>query len=571
MNYLLSNFEISKSEKFGSLFFKGACAKMQGECLKVRVLSDHKCFGKYADAIAESNPKVPLESDDFHLIANYNFDSDKLVFQTDIIGYEAAFIWQKDNMFAISDDILALAKSVNKSGYGKVALDESKVREFLFYSLCLFEDTIFTDVYRLPPASIIEIDVENGSRISTSYDQFRMTGKCSDAEEAADRLDKYLDNYFSQHYSEGTKYAIGMSGGLDSRVGAYYAKKHGYDIKPIFIGVKRNKLGIKTNDVKRAEAVNGYFGFEPITYYDPRNVDLRSKVIFDAEGAPNMSSNIHQNMGVLPGFEVLINAMMGGEAFGQLAVRDIDKYSNKQLANAILYRFGGKPRYKTANRTLIRLAKYALPESFAKKHIYTDDSIADELISKEQREQAEKRVLDWVIEQKHLGLDNGNIWHKMFYYRFAVIAKTGYYSTFNNSIASLPTYINAGFVREMLNWDSSLLFGTPIQQALIKKLGDLANFRSQTFAPTINSKPRFRRVKKLMYILERAIRGGAMIYPAWFSKKDISKYKREYILKTEIGKKIQLNNEAWLLGESKWFTVMKIAHIEECINNVDIC
>lgn len=565
MDFIVSNFPFENASQFEKLYYDGACCRQTEDKLIVRQSADWRCFGKYAENLERENAIRPIKDDDFYFVSDYKSGDRCVTLQTDIIAYEAVFVWHYDNYFAFSDDVLALARAVNQSGYGKVALDESKVREFLFYSLCLFEDTIFTDVYRLPPASIIEIDVESGSHVSTSYDQFKMTGKCSDAEEAADRLDKYLDNYFSQHYSEGTKYAIGMSGGLDSRVGAYYAKKHGYDIKPIFIGVKRNKLGIKTNDVKRAEAVNGYFGFEPITYYDPRKIELRKKVVFDAEGAPNMSSNIHQNMGVLPGFEVLINAMMGGEAFGQLAIKEVDNYSNEQLANAILYRFGGKPRYKTANRTLIRLSKYVLPESFAKKHIYTDDSIADELISKEQREQAEKRVLDWVIEQKRLGLDNGNIWHKMFYYRFAVIAKTGYYSTFNNSIASLPTYINAGFVREMLNWDSSLLFGTPIQQALIKKLGDLANFRSQTFAPSINSKPRFRRVKKLMYILERAIRGGAMIYPAWFSKKDISKYKREYILKTEIGKKIQLNNKAWLLGESKWFTVMKIAYIENCI------
>lgn len=569
MDFLISNFQFDESNKIGDLFYKGQCAKQIGDALYVRQSADCRWFGKYAEKLQKENAYEPITDDDFYFVADYKVGDEKLVLQTDIIGYEAVFVWKSNNYFAISDDVIALAQTVNCSSYGKVGLDEEKVREFLFYSLCLFEDTVFTNIKRVIPASITEIDVKSGDSRATVYDHFVMSGACKCVDDAAESADRYLDKYFREHYCPGVKYGIGMSGGLDSRVGAFYAKKHGYDIKPIFIGVKRNKLGIKTNDVKRSEAVNNYFGFDQIEYFDPRRVELAKKVAFDTHGAPNMSSNIHQNMGVLPGFDVLINAMMGGEAFGQLAVKDIDNYTDEQLANAMLYRFGGKPMYKTSNRTLIRLSKYVLPKGFVKKHIQTDDSVADELISPEQRKMCEERALAWVAEQKKLGLDNGNIWHKMFYYRFAVIAKTGYYSTFNNSIASLPTYINAGFVREMLTWSSGFLVGTQVQKKLILRLGKLADFRSQTFDTSISGAARFKRIKKLFYIAERAIRGGAMVYPAWFSKREIVDYVERNVKTTSIGSKIELKNKAWLCGESKWFTVMKVAFIERMIGDAN--
>lgn len=565
MDFIVSNFEFKNSERIGDLYYAGNCTKLLSDKLFVRQSSDFRFFGEYAEKLHSENVREPIMDDDFYFASDYQVGDKRIVLQTDIIGYEAVFVWKEDNKFAFSDDVLELAKAVNTSKVGIVELDEAKVREFLFYSFSLFDDTVFTNIKRLPPASIIEINTDTADFCTRVYDEFIMSGEYRSTSDAADGLDNYLDRYFKYHYQEGVKYGIGMSGGLDSRVGAYYAKKNGYDIKPIFIGVKRNKLGIKTNDVKRAEAVNKYFELDPITYYDPRRMTLRDKVAYDSVGAPNMSSNIHQNMGRIEGFDVLINAMMGGEAFGQLVPRNIENYTDEDLSNAILYRFCGKPKYKTSSRTLIRLSKYILPESFARKFIYTDDSVSDELISRDLRNNAEKRVLDWVKDQKKLGLSNGNIWHKMFYYRIAVIAKTGYYSTFNNSIASLPTYINAGFVREMLNWKSEFLCGKPIQIEFIKKLGNLADLRSQTFDPSINSKKRFYRIKKMFYILERAIRGGAMIYPAWFSKNDILEYKEKYISKTKIGNKISLQNKAWYIGESKWFTVMKLAFIEEYI------
>ena len=565
MDFIVANFWFENCERLENVYFDGVCTQIRENALKVRKSADFRYFKEFAENLSDVDSMSTVHNEDFYFIADYEVGHETIIMQTDIVGYEAAFIWRQGNLFAFSDDILYLCKVIKSQGY-EIELEESRVREFLCYTENFFSDTLFTNINRMPPASIIEINVKDGTCNSECYNNFKMSGAYESIEKSAESLYEKLDAYFETHYVPDKIYAIGMSGGLDSRVAAYFAKKNNYNIAPIFIGVKRNRFGLLTNDAKRGEEINKYLELPKIKYFDPRKISLRSKVAYDALHAPNMVDNISQNMGKLPGFDVLIHAMQGGEAFGQLVCKDMLLYDDYQLAEYMVNLLTNKPKYNTASKTLRRIVHYLKLENVLKNQILCKPEVIEELISNQQEKQVISRVVKWIKEQRLLGLDNINIWHKFFYYRFAVITKTGYYSTLNNTVPSLATYMNPVVISEMLKWKSTWLIGKPIQDCFIGMQGQLSKFRSQTIDASINKKNKNNYVRKLIYTIERAIRGGAMVYTDWFAKGELKQYIEQYVKKTNIGLKICLKNDAWYYSGTAILSLMKIAYIEEEIN-----
>ncbi len=561
MGYVVSNFMFNGAKQFGNVYYQGSSIKVINNTLIVSQSSDYREYDTFSDKIANCAISEPIISEDFYFLAKYSIYMDALIMQTDIVGYESPFYYFDDKHSIIADNILNII-SLLKEQNVIISVDEQHLREYLLYTECFFDETIFSDIKRVPAASIIEYEVSKGRVKSRKvYDIFKMTAKYKSPGECADHVFDALDGYFADHYLENTKFAIGMSGGLDSRVGAWFAKKYKYTVAPIFIGKKKNRLGIMTYDIKRANEVKKSLEYPEIEYIDPSKYPFEGKLSYDAINAPTIVDNISQNTGRLDKYDVIIHAMMGGEAFGALCSADIQNYSDNELACFVMNRISNYPKYKYNYMALKILAK-VFP--FTKRMIMfseDDNPATTELVNKSQQENLHKRVLNWIKEQKKNGLDNLNICHKFFYYNFAIICKYGYYSTCNNTMPSLATYMNPVFIREILNWDSKFLVGKPIQKALISKLGNLNTIRSQTTECKISDRPR--RTKEFFYKCERIIRGSGMKYLDFVSPKTIHNYYQQYIKGSTIASKIQLRNRCWLYEKPHvTLGMLKVLYIE---------
>lgn len=525
MDYMVTNFAFDDAKQHGSVFYSGTCVKRVENFLKVRESSDSRFFERYADLIEDEKAAIPIkDAEDFYFCLDYDKNGNEIIFQTDIIGYESAYYYNDGRFFAISDDLLKLVIVLRKFAKILIDVDSNKALEYLAFGLSFFEDTFFMGIRRCVPATIYTYSLDTKREKTKNYDCFLMKGEIGDPVVAAKNIYAIIDEYFKRHYMNDKTYAIGMSGGLDSRVGAYFARKYSYEVKPIFIGRKKNFLGIITNDCKRAEDVNSYIGFKPIEYYDPRKVPFSKKVEYEARNAPNATSNISQNMCLIENIDCMINGIIGGEAFGAGLIDEIKDYNEKELSGFLAYRITNFPKYKS--RFSRRMAQL-FPFKYVKEKTKFKQKWIDDIFPREFRESVEKRVEKWVVQQRKLGLDNINIAHKFLYYRNAAMSKFSYYATLNNVCASLETFLNPTFIRQMLLWKSDMLIGKAVQRELLKRLDGLSFIRSQTIESSIEKERKDSVIKKIGRILERVLRGGGMIYTQWYSPSFLEKELRK--------------------------------------------
>lgn len=562
IGFLLSNFEMKGLMKFGNLYHNNCFVHTDACTLKVRISANWRTFHQYADFLDNQPAKRRIKTDDFYFALDHDKGSASLILQTDIVAYEPCFFFRKGCRFALSNNIILLVDRLKRSGID-VDFDERKVREYLVFSESFFQDTIFKNIEKIPPAAIVKITVASGEYEIHCYDDFRMKGDYTTAEEAAAHADRALDEYFKTHKSENLTFTIGMSGGLDSRVGAYYAVKNGYRIRPIFIGIERNRFGVFTNDAVCARRVNNELKCTNITFYNPKNMSIAEKLHNDALFAPGMVDNIPQNLGVIPKTDVLLHAMMGGEAFGQLVKTSLPNESNEALAEYLIFCISCIPKSKISV-SLLRYCSMILPQNL-KKIFSNDESLACEVLSEDDIQSLKERVMSWIEEQKEHGLDNINIWHKWFYYRFAPIARNGYYSTFNARVPSVATYMNPCFIAEMLCWKSDFLLEKKVQKALLLRLGNLSKLRSQTTACTIaEEQSPLKKAVVAFNTLERFLRGGAMVYTDWYKPKEILDLLAQYEKNSNLWPRIRFDVQRWIGSDFHMpLTLLKLLYLEE--------
>ena len=562
MDYLLTNFPFEGSERMGQLYFCGNCVKVVDGILKIRESADWRYFGRYAEQLDRSDPGVPIDAEDFCFCLDYDMAKSKILYQTDIIGYEAPFYYFSNGIFALSDDFVSIATCLKVYAGVTLEFDVEKVGEFLLYTEPFFNDTFLKNIFRGEAASICSIDLDEWERMTYIYDVFKMTGAVSDPEQAAKAAFAALDHYFSSHYNPEKVYAIGMSGGLDSRVGAFFANKNHYNLNPIFIGRKSNAFGMLTNDCKRAEEVNTHLGLPPIRYFDPRKTPLSEKLTFEALHAPTVVDNIAQNMGLISGFDCIVNGIIGGEALGALITAHMPEMNSLELAQYMVKQVSNIPLYKSRlSRRIVQL----FPYKTVKKALSFHEEWVDEILPKEKRDAVLERVLQWVEEQKAAGLDNINIYHKYFYYRFAVASKYSYYATFNNTLPSICTYLNPVFIHQILSWQSDLLIGKKVQKSLLRKLKGLSRIRSQTVEAAIDLQNGDGVMSKWIRLAERVLRGGGMMYTQWYSPKML-KEEMENRLRVSSGfKRIVIRNVWYKASMHFVFGLMKLTELEQIL------
>lgn len=567
MDYIISTEKFSNAKKFGQLYYAGPCVAEEGNLLKVCESSDWKKFGKYDEELSTKNIDKEIGYDDFYLYLIYNQDNNTIKIQTDVIAYETSYYYREDNKLIISDNLLSLI-SVLKENNIDVQIDELLAKQYIAFNNTLLFDTFIKNVKRMPAASIIQIDLSDSSLKTTVYNEFIMTSELGSIDLCARELYNAIDVHFSKHKGNEHFY-IGLSGGLDSRIGAFMALKHGYKTTPFFIGVEKNNWGIRTYDSKRAEEVARYLGLGKIKYYDPRNIPLYKRVDFDLRHAPSMVDNVAQNMGMIPNISPIINGIFGGELFGECVDNSIVDMSTEMLSKQILKNWSNVPRFKSG--LINRLCKAHSVFSCLKRMNQCDYKMINELISDEEIEQGEERVLNWVRREKEKGLSNMNIFYKFFYYNFGSICKTSYYSSFSNTIPSLATFCNPTVIKTFLRMNPIFIRKEkPLQRELYKLLGDLGKIRSQRPENSVAYRNEGSEGYKLKFAIEKFVRGSGMNYPSWIKASDIRTYFSEIKVGTKFASKINLKDPAWLNDNRHCYLCLnKIAYLEKYFLNRD--
>lgn len=146
-------------------------------------------------------------------------------------GDAPVFYFQKGSLLLVSNDCNLIVEFLKMNGFG-FSLDEQAVLFLMTYGYMLNESTLLKEVKRLAPGRYLHF--EKGEFKVIRYHTFSFYDNDISFEKAVDKVDQEFCKAIKRCFNKDIEYGINehlvdMSGGLDTRMVNFAAKKLGYD------------------------------------------------------------------------------------------------------------------------------------------------------------------------------------------------------------------------------------------------------------------------------------------------------------------------------------------------------
>lgn len=522
--FLVTNIQNDSMKQKAGFYWAGASVQERGDA--VVISKSANSYNSFDPELANFEVgRSPLEKYDATFVLG-KFDSATGAFriQTDIIGFEPCFFYQRDGKYAFSSSPDALLTFLKDHGV-TLSLSERKVRDLLYWGANFSDETVVDGIRKMTGGTVLTLGPDGALQMET-IDTLDVKEEVTDAKVAAQNLFDIIDQGFKRKIKPGTKYGLGLSGGLDSRVAGYFAKRAGADVSPYFVGDKTGSIGQYTYDAKRSMELEKALGLPGVRFVNPLGVTWDEKIQNDLKNATLMSSNAHINAGYEFGdFDVILNGAMGGELFGACIPGNVAEMTEEDVAEYLLKYVVLLPKEKFPNNIL---AKILYRKNVFVEALTVPPTLYRELMPDAQLADAKNRMLEWVKGLKRQGLSNVKIIQMDLYHRYARNHYYGYFYGFNATKPVVPVYLVPSVIREMLTWKSDLFIGKKVQTEFLKMLSGLSEIRSQTTDPAVKSAS-YASVRKLIFGLERVFRGGGMNYRRWVLEKGFERVENDHL------------------------------------------
>ena len=188
-------------------------------------------FNKTFDDIACSGWETNLESINNIIgdIAIARATDEKCIFAVDLCGIDNLFYFRDNSKFIISDNIWEIVNDIQPRFED---LNQEWIRNNLVY--CVINgETFINNLKVLMPGQIGTYDPKQNVLNIREYRKFGYSSDIKTLAGAVESMDKALDTMFvslKSKFGDDCVYGMGLSGGLDSRVIPYYAKKHNMNL-----------------------------------------------------------------------------------------------------------------------------------------------------------------------------------------------------------------------------------------------------------------------------------------------------------------------------------------------------
>lgn len=244
MTFIISNNLISRSKQVFDVYIKGNFVKKDSHLLIFQgYLYPEYQFDntELLKMIIEHGINIITDLKGYFCGIYYNFEKKELFFFTDRFGNYDLYYYISNEIFIISDnfnDILR-AKEFSLNDINTVS-----VYEFVFFEYPLFEKTFIKSIEYLPLGTIVKIDLKSNSLMEIRYYDYRFQVNTNfKAQKVINELDKLFDKSIiriKKINPPQSVYGLGLSGGMDSRLTAYYAVKHKLRLKTFIYGEKKS-------------------------------------------------------------------------------------------------------------------------------------------------------------------------------------------------------------------------------------------------------------------------------------------------------------------------------------------
>lgn len=214
------------------------------------------------------------------------YDSKKrtLFLSRDRFGKKPLYYYNKDDKFIFSSEI----KSILKTGIEK-EIDKESLNEFFTYRFTFGEKTIFENIWNFFPGHNMIYDLKKKKVISyNKYYDIKIDKNKLTFGQAKEKLKVLLDDSVKKRMRSDVPVATFLSGGIDSSIITYYAKKYNQNLNTFSIGFDT------TNELSFAKKVS-----EALKTQHHEFIINKDNVLEYLEG---MIYNMDEPIGADPGF-----------------------------------------------------------------------------------------------------------------------------------------------------------------------------------------------------------------------------------------------------------------------------
>ncbi|XYH97382.1 asparagine synthase-related protein [Sorangium sp. So ce1128] len=237
-------------------------------------------------------------------------DSATVISFTDHLGERDVYLWRDGPRFAVSNDLAGLLGCLKLT---KEDLDEETVADFCLFGFPIGERTFVRSLRRQRAGTLVTLNSTTMESQVFWHHTFR-NQESFEPEEAVSRLDETFVRAARRIVATqppDTRYCLGLSGGLDSRIAGHYFKSQGIRMHAYFFGEKDSDEG------QIAAMVAEQLGVPLYKLGENHNMSSHFRRCRDFQPFANLewAKYVTGRRG-LPAFDVMLSGFLGEHLFG---------------------------------------------------------------------------------------------------------------------------------------------------------------------------------------------------------------------------------------------------------------
>ncbi len=335
MSFILSNKPLDSLEKKNKIYLKGDFIEKDKHLLIFSGILYPE------NQIDENQILIKIIENGIDFITNlkgvfcgiyYNIKKSLLYAFNDKYGYKDLFYAFDGDLFIISDKF---SNIISAKKYEFKDVDINSIYEFLYFEYPLFDKTFIKTIKFLPLGTILKIEIDkNLIKKIQYYDYGFKIDKDLDLDYAINKLDILFNKAFYKIktlFPPKTIFGLGLSGGMDSRLIAFYALKHNSEIKTFIFGERNSDATYISKKIAHLLKLEHYeLGFKRNFYkYFDKSINYN----------PMMNVQYTWYYAIyryLPKFDELLTGFNGDNQFGShLRQSDMDIKTDDEFSKII--------------------------------------------------------------------------------------------------------------------------------------------------------------------------------------------------------------------------------------------
>jgi len=442
MKFIFSTKPFINAKKVNNIYLRGDLFKFNNNeyfFFKPTLYEKEKNIQEYFQEFVKNKKYFISNLNGEFILFYYNANKNNIFFATDRLAKEIGLYYFNEKDLIITNSFWDGVKAISPKAQD---INIQSMKEIIVHNRALLHNTIINNYKFIEPATFMEIKLNKNIEIKKEkYWQFNFNiNDTLEMDEVINQIEKYFDSTFKMlknKYSPETKFGVGLSGGLDSRLVAYYCNKYNMKLIPYCIGEKYYIYPIKTQGYKVAKKIADYFCLDNFKFIEYNSESYFRKLFYDIYYLPYINSSIEINPLIhIPDFDIMINGEHGGVFFGEFDFRPLLNYSK------------------------LSLEKYLL-EFLC--HYHKKEMV----MSKNEINIALNKVKDYV--QKIKTHDRYQIFYQFFFEIYGSKSQRGFFESNYGFKKSYSPFLNPKFFNYFLTWDSKFLIDRVLQKALFKK------------------------------------------------------------------------------------------------------